>query len=305
MDRLATLELFVRIVERASFSAGAADLGISRPVATAAIKDLERRLGVRLLQRTTRHVQPTVEGWEYYRRCLSILAELEEADRNASGGVTGLLRVDAPGNLVRTVLLPALPDFLAQHPGLTVHLGEGERYVDLVREGVDCVIRAGKLDDSDMIVRPLGVMQEITCASPDYLARHGTPKSPHDLEGHMMIGFVSSRTERVMPLEFTMGDGTMEVALPSRVLVTGADAYAAAARLGLGIVQAPRYRFDEDIAAGTVVEILGEYTPRPTPLSVLYPSNRQLPPRVRVFITWLVSILKPVFGDPPPDASGS
>lgn len=303
MDRLATLELFVRIVERASFSAGAADLGISRPVATAAIKDLERRLGVRLLQRTTRHVQPTVEGWEYYRRCLSILAELEEADRNASGGVTGLLRVDAPGNLVRTILLPALPAFLAQHPGMTVHLGEGERYVDLVREGVDCVIRAGKLDDSDMIVRPLGVMQEITCASPDYLARHGTPRSPHDLEGHMMIGFVSSRTERVMPLEFTMGDGSMEVALPSRVLVTGADAYAAAARLGLGIVQAPRYRFDEDIAAGTVVEILGEYTPRPTPLSVLYPSNRQLPPRVRVFITWLVSILKPVFGDPPPDAS--
>jgi len=302
MDRLATLELFVRIVERASFSAGAADLGISRPVATAAIKDLERRLGVRLLQRTTRHVQPTVEGWEYYRRCLSILAELEEADQNASGGVAGLLRVDAPGNLVRTILLPALPDFLAQHSGLTVHLGEGERYVDLVREGVDCVIRAGKLDDSDMIVRPLGVMQEITCASPDYLARHGTPKSPHDLEGHMMIGFVSSRTERVMPLEFTMGDGSMEVALPSRVLVTGADAYAAAARLGLGIVQAPRYRFDEDIAAGTVVEILGEYTPRPTPLSVLYPSNRQLPPRVRVFITWLVSILKPVFGDPPPDA---
>jgi len=297
MDRLATLELFVRIVERASFSAGAADLGISRPVATAAIKDLERRLGVRLLQRTTRHVQPTVEGDEYYRRCVSILADLEEADRTAGGAVAGLLRVDAPGHLVRTILLPALPDFLAQHPGLTVHLGDSERFVDLVREGVDCVIRAGKLDDSDMIVRPLGVMQEITCASPDYLGRHGIPRSPDDLRGHMMVGFVSSRTERPMPLEFSVEGETVEVALPAKVLVSGADTYAAAARLGLGIVQAPRYRFDRDIDAGTLVEILGEYAPPPTPLSLLYPSNRQLPPRMRVFITWLMATLQPVFGD--------
>jgi len=293
MDRLSTLELFVRIVERASFSAAAADLGISRPVATAAIKDLERRLGVRLLQRTTRHVQPTVEGEAYYRRCVSILADLEDADRNASGGVTGLLRVDAPGNLARTMLLPALPDFLAQHPGLTVHLGESERYVDLVREGVDCVIRAGKLDDSDMIVRPLGTMQEITCASPDYLARHGTPLSPQSLDGHMMIGFVSSRTDRAVPLEFTVEGKTVEVALPSRVLVSGADANAEAARLGLGIAQAPRYRFKKDLAAGTLVEILAEFAPPPVPLSILYPSNRHLSPRIRVFIDWLVATLGP------------
>lgn len=293
MDRLSTLELFVRIVERASFSAAAADLGVSRPVATAAIKDLEQRLGTRLLQRTTRHVQATIEGEAYYRRCVSILADIEDADRNAGGGVTGLLRVDVPGNLARTMLLPALPDFLTQHPGLTVHLGEGERYVDLVREGVDCVIRAGKLADSDMIVRSLGVMQEITCASPDYLKRYGTPLSPDNLDGHMMVGFVSSRTDRAMPLEFTVKNKTVEVALPSRVLVSGADANAAAARLGLGLVQAPRYRFKQDLASGALIEVLAEFTPPPVPVSILYPSNRQLSPRIRVFIDWLASTLGP------------
>ncbi len=283
----------MRIVERASFSAAAADIGISRPVATAAIKDLEQRLGIHLLQRTTRHVQPTVEGEAYYRRCVSILADIEDADRNAGGGVAGLLRIDVPGKLARTMLLPALPDFLAQHPGLTVHLGEGERYVDLVREGVDCVIRAGKLADSDMIVRPLGVMQEITCASPDYLARYGIPLSPNSLDGHMMVGFVSSRTDRVMPLEFIVNGKTMEIALPSRVLVSGADANAAVARLGLGLVQAPRYRFKQDLASGALVEVLAEFAPPPVPVSILYPSSRQLSPRIRVFIDWLLSTLGP------------
>ena len=293
MDRLSTLELFVRVVERASFSAAAADLGISRPVATAAIKDLERRLGTRLLQRTTRHVQPTAEGEAYYRRCVSILADLEDADRNAGGGVGGLLRVDVPGNLARRLLLPALPAFLAEHPGLTVHIGESERFVDLVREGVDCVVRAGKLDDSDMVVRPLGVMQEITCASPDYLARYGTPGSPHDLDGHMMVGFVSSRTGRAMPLEFQVEGKTLDVMLPSRVLVSGADAYAVAARLGLGLVQAPHHRFENDLAPGALVEVLADFRPEPTPVSILYASKRHLSPRVRVFVDWVATILGP------------
>ncbi|MGK2286491.1 LysR family transcriptional regulator [Pedomonas sp. V897] len=293
MDRLSTLELFVRVVERASFSAAAADMGISRPVATAAIKDLERRLGTRLLQRTTRHVQPTAEGEAYYRRCVSILADLEDADRNAGGGVGGLLRVDVPGNLARRLLLPALPAFLAEHPGLTVHIGESERFVDLVREGVDCVVRAGKLDDSDMIVRPLGVMQEITCASPDYLARYGTPVSPRDLAGHRMVGFVSSRTGRALPLEFLVEGESLDVMLPSRVLVSGADAYAVAARLGLGLVQAPYHRFEDDLAAGALMEVLADFRPEPTPVSILYPSKRHLSPRVRVFVDWVATVLGP------------
>lgn len=288
MDRFVTLDLFVRIVERGSFSGAAADLGISRPVATTAIKELEQRLGTRLLQRSTRHVQTTVEGQAYYRRCVAILADLEDADRGASGAVAGLVRVDVVGNLARTILLPALPDFLARHPALTVHLSEGERFVDLVREGVDCVVRAGELADSDMVVRRLGTMEEITVASPAYLARHGTPGSTHSLDGHVMVAFVSSRTGKPLPLEFTRDGEVVEVALPARVLVGGADTSAEAARLGLGLVQAPRYRFADDLAAGRLIEVLADFPPTPTPLSVLYPSGRQLSPRVRVFVDWLV-----------------
>ncbi len=293
MDRLTTLDLFVRIVDRRSFTAAAADLGISRPVATASIKALEQRLKTRLLHRSTRHVQPTVEGEIYYRRCVAVLADLEDADRGASGAVAGLLRIDVSGYLARTVLLPALPAFLAQHPALTLHLGEGERYVDLVREGVDCVVRAGPLADSDMVVRRLGVMEEITCASPGYLAKHGVPAAPDRLDGHVMVGFVSSRTDRPLPLEFTVDGRTIEVMLPARVLVGGADTSAAAARLGLGLIQAPRYRFDDDLASGVLVEVLAEFPPTPTPLAVLYPSNRQMSPRVRVFVDWLVETIGP------------
>ncbi|ACI50835.1 MULTISPECIES: LysR family transcriptional regulator [Acetobacteraceae] len=293
MDRLATLDLFIRIVDRGSFSAAAAACGVSRPVATAAIKALESRLGVRLLQRSTRHVRPTEEGIAYYRRCIAILADLEDADRNAGGTVSGVLRVDMVGYLARTVLLPALPNFLARHPALTVHLGEGERFVDLICEGVDCVVRAGALADSDMVARPVGVMQEVTVASPDYLARHGMPATPEDLEGHQMIGFVSSRTGQPLPLEFTRGDEVIEVMLPTRLLVSGAETSAAAARQGLGLVQAPRYRFIDDLANGTLIEVLADFPPTPTPLSVLYPGSRQLSPRVRVFVDWLVEFIGP------------
>lgn len=293
MDRLSTLTLFVRIVDRGSFSAAAADCGVSRPVATTAIKGLEERLGTRLLQRSTRHVQATVEGETYYHRCVGILADLEDADRGAGGAVAGLVRVDAAGHLARTTLLPELPEFLARHPALTVHLGEGERFVDLVREGVDCVIRAGELADSDMVVRRLGVMKEITVASPTYLANYGTPHTPDELHGHQMIGFVSSRTGQPLPLELTRDGRVIEVALPARVLVGGADTSAAAARLGLGISQAPRYRFADDLASGALVEVLADFPPTPTPLSVLYPSKRQLSPRVRVFVDWLVETISP------------
>ena len=293
MDRLSTLELFTRIVDRRSFSAAAADMKVSRSVATAAIRALEQRLGARLLQRSTRHVLPTVEGDGYYRRCVAILADVEDADRGAAGAVAGLLRVSVVGYLARTTLLPALPVFLARHPALTLHLGEGERFVDLVREGVDCVVRAGALADSGMVVRRLGVMEEITCASPAYLAEHGTPQSPDALDGHLMVGFVSSRTGQPLPLEFTRGGETTEVVLPARVLAGGADTSAAAALLGLGLVQAPRHRFADDLASGRLVEVLADFPPTPTPISVLYPSSRQLSPRVRVFVDWLVEVLGP------------
>jgi DNA-binding transcriptional LysR family regulator len=294
MDRFDSMHLLVRVVERQSFSAAAADLGIPRSSATLAIKQFEERLGVRLLQRTTRHVTPTLEGEIYYRRCKAILAEVEDAEGALTGGeVRGLLRIEVHGPMARTFILPELPIFLKRHPALTLYIGEGDRFVDMVREGFDCVIRAGEVADSDMIVRRLGLAREATFASPAYLERHGLPRSVDDLRGHEMIGFASSRTGQVLPLEFTVEGEVRTMVLPFRITVTNSDTYANLARLGFGLIQVPRYRYAEDLAAGTLVEVLREHPPSPTPISVLYPKSRQLSPRVRAFIDWLVEVVAP------------
>lgn len=294
MDRFDSMRLLVRVVERHSFSAAASDLGVPRSTATTAIKRYEERLGVRLLQRTTRHVTPTLEGEIHYRRCKAILAEIEDAEAALTGSaVRGLLRIEVHGPMARSFILPELPSFLVRHPALTLYIGEGDRFVDIVREGFDCVVRGGKVADSDMIVRPLGVAHEATFASPAYLERHGTPRSLDDLQGHEMIGFASSRTGQVLPFEFTVAGEVRTVALPYRITVTNADTYAALARLGLGLMQAPRYRYAEDLAAGRLVEVLSAHPPSPMPISVLYPKSRQLSPRVRVFIDWLVEVVGP------------
>lgn len=291
MDRLDAMRLFTRIVERRSFTLAAHDLGLPRSTVTSAVRQMETRLGVSLLQRTTRHVSPTLEGEAYYRRCLAIVAEVEDAE-SAFGGVKprGELRIDVHGSMLRRVLVPELPRFLKTYPDLRLHIGEGDRLVDLVREGVDCVVRAGNLSDSTMVARQIAVMDEVTIASPAYLSLHGTPRKPADLDGHLMVGFVSSATGHVLPLEFMVKGKRETVTLPATINVTGGETGIALARLGLGLVQTPRYHVAHDLKAGRLVEVLAKFPPSPTPLSVLYPQSRGLSPRVRVFIDWVVSL---------------
>lgn len=288
MDRLDAMRLFLRVVERRSFSLAAQDLGLPRSTATEGVKQLEARLGVRLLQRTTRQVRPTLDGEAYYQRCLSILADIEEAEAAFTGAKPkGLLRVNVHGILARSFMMPGLPRFLAEYPEIRLHFGEGDRFVDLVREGVDCVLRVGQPADSSLIGRRIAVLQEGTFASPAYLERFGTPRTPDDLDGHRMVGFLSSATGALLPLEFTVGGARREVTLPVTVSAAGAEIYFASGRLGLGLIQLPRYRLAEDLAAGTMVEVLADTPPVPSPVYVLYPHSRQLSPRVRVFIDWL------------------
>jgi len=288
MDRLDVMRLFTRIVERHSFTAAAQDMEIPRSTVTQAIKQLEARLGARLLQRTTRHVRPTLDGEAYYRRCVAILGEVEDADAAFSDAKPrGQLRVDVHGTLARHFVLPALPAFLAEYPDLKLHLGEGDRLVDLVREGIDCVLRVGDLQDSSMVGRRVALLEEVTCASPAYLARHGTPASVDELAGHVAVGFVSSATGAVIPLEFMIDGVPRNITIPATVTVAGAESYVAAARLGLGLIQVPRYHVEGDLAEGSLVELLTGTPPSPTPVSLLYPRSRQLSPRVRVFIDWL------------------
>lgn len=291
MDRFDAMRLFVRLVERQSFTAAAADLGVPRSTASEVLRGLEARLGARLLERTTRHVTPTLDGEDYYRRCVAILAEVEEAEaamRDAQP--RGLLRIDAHPLLTRTFILPHLPAFLARYPQLDLQIGQGDRLVDLVREGIDCVIRSGEPGDSGMIQRRLGTIAEITVASPAYIASHGVPATLDALDGHRMVAFVSSRTGDVLPLEFSVAGALRHVVLPSRVRANNSDTMADLARLGFGLAQAPRYRFADDLASGALVEVLPDYPPSPTPLSALYPQNRQLALRLRVFLDWISGI---------------
>lgn len=297
MDHLASLRLFARVVERGSFTAAAADQGIPRSTATESIRQLEARLGARLLDRTTRHVAPTPDGQQYYQRCLVILADLDDAEAVLRDSEPhGLLRIDAPGLLTRTFLLPRLPEFLDRYPRIQLQFGQGDRLVDLVREGVDCALRVGEPADSDLMLRRLGTLDEVTVASPAYLARHGVPRSIDDLDGHEVVGFLSSRTGDVMPLEFSIAGALREVRLPMRVSANHSDTTADLARRGFGLVQAPRYRFEAELEAGTLVEVLPDFPPSPTPLSALFLQSRQAAPRLRVFLDLVADIFRPAGG---------
>jgi DNA-binding transcriptional LysR family regulator len=285
------MQVFTRVVERRSFTLAAEDLGLPRSTVTDAVKQLEARLGVQLLQRTTRHVSATLDGEAYHRRCLALIADLEDAEA-AFGGAKpkGLLRVDVHGTLARHFVLPRLPDFLAEYPEIELYMSEGDRLVDLIREGIDCVLRVGNLQDSDMIARRVAMLTEMTCAAPAYIDRFGMPSTIEALDGHRMVGFRSSATGALLPLEFILDGVVRNVHLPAAVAVDGAESLVAAGRLGLGLIQVPRYHIESDLQRGTLVSVLPDYPPTPTPVSLLYPRNRQLSPRVRVFIDWLVEV---------------
>jgi DNA-binding transcriptional LysR family regulator len=291
MDRFDAMRVFSRVVERRSFTAAAEDTGLPRSTVTDAVKQLEARLGVRLLQRTTRHVSPTLDGEAYYRRCLSILADIEDAEGAFAGAKPkGMLRVDVHGTLARHFVLPNLPSFLETYPEIELYMSEGDRLVDLVREGIDCVLRVGTPGDSDMVARRLAMLEEVTLASPAYLEKHGMPEHPDRLDGHRMVGFQSSASGSLIPLEFLVNGQIRNVTLPATLSVNAAESFHAAALLGLGIIQVPRYHIERYLQSGELVHILSEYPLTPTPVSLLYPKSRQLSPRVRVFIDWLTTV---------------
>ncbi|MEM8682275.1 MAG: LysR family transcriptional regulator [Pseudomonadota bacterium] len=288
MDRVDAMSLFVRIVERESFTAAAHDIGVPRSTVSQVIKQMETRLGVRLLQRTTRVVRPTLDGEAYYRRCVGILDDIEDAEGAFSGAVPrGVLRIEVQGTLGRFFLMPGLPEFFAQYPDIEISMSESDRWVDLVHEGVDCALRWGALPDSELVAKRLGMAERLTCASPDYLNRFGHPDTLDALEGHRIVGIRSLTTGVVRPLDFVVDGEVRSITLPATLSVTGPESYLLGTRLGLGLAQMPRFHIEDDLRRGSLVAVLTDLPPPSVPVSVLYPQNRQLSPRVRVFIDWL------------------
>jgi len=287
MDRLDAMRLFVRVVERRSFTQAAGDSGVPRSTVTEAIQQLEARLGVRLLQRTTRTVRTTLDGEAYYRRCINILEDIQEAEGAFSGAEpSGLLRIDVQGTIARHFLLPALPAFLDRYPKIELAMSESDRWVDPVQEGFDCVLRFGNLADSGLVARRLGMLQRLTCAAPDYLERFGTPAGIDALGDHRIVGIRSLTTGAVRPLDFTVDGELQQRELPAVFSVTGPESYLAGLRLGLGIAQVPYFHVENELKSGALVEILREFPPGEIPVSLLYPRSRQLSLRLRVFLDW-------------------
>ena len=292
MDRIDSIRTFVRVVERRSFAQAAQDLSIPRSRASEAIRQLENQLRVRLLTRTTRQVTPTPEGEEYCRRALDFLRAIDAADEAVMAVVpSGPLRIDVHGTFARHFLLPKLPGFLELYPNIQMQIGESDRFVNLVSEGIDCVIRVGEPEDSRLIGRKLGVLREGTFASPEYLRQNGVPTSPDDLHGHRMVGFVSTKTRATIPLEFVTDTGTRTVNLPVSVSVNAAESMVCLATHGLGLIQVPRYRLSSELEQGHLVEILKDFQVSKTPVYLLHPEGRHVSARARVFMDWAAEVV--------------
>ncbi|RWR02225.1 hypothetical protein ED28_09165 [[Pantoea] beijingensis] len=293
MDKFDTLLLFTRIVELESFSQAADQLGIPRATASNAIKELENNLECRLLERTTRHVHTSPDGKAFYERCVHILSELDDAEsslRHTVARPRGILRIDLHGAHATHIVLPRLDEFHDAYPDIELVISSGDRLVDLVREGVDCAVRAGKLHDSSLVARYLATMPQVICASPDYVRRYGSPRNPEELMAHQCVNFFSTNGGMNYPIELIVNGKKQGFYPKGWLTVNDAENYVICALRGGGLVQLPRYHVEEALGEGRLVEVLSEWQSPGMTVSALYPQHRQLSPRVRVFIDWLISL---------------
>ncbi|WP_308366761.1 MULTISPECIES: LysR family transcriptional regulator [unclassified Microbulbifer] len=299
MKLLEALQIYLRVAEQGSFTAAADSLGLSRASVSGAVRQLENLLGTRLLHRTTRSVQMTQDGRVFYERSRDLLADMDELQnlfREDASALHGRLRVDMPLPVARDLVIPRLPEFLRRHPDLEIELSSTDRFVDVVREGFDCVLRVGTLEDSGLIARPLGHYRTVSCASTEYLAEHGTPRSLEDLSRHRLVHYVPSLGARPPGFEYIDPDEPdREKSLPMEgaVTVNNTAAYLEACRAGLGIIQVPEAGVHPYLESGELEEVLPQYRPAPMPVSLVYANRRHQPRRVQVFMAWIAEIMKP------------
>ncbi len=290
--QLLAIRAFARVVEAGSFTRAADSLNMPKATLTKLIQALEAHVQVKLLQRTTRRVSVTADGQAYYEKTLRLLNELEDIDTSFSAAQTrprGNLRIDIGGSLASMVIIPALPGFFERYPDIHIDLGVSDRHVDMVGDNVDCVIRGGLITDQSFIARKIGQASWVTCASPAYLDKYGTPLHPLDInKNHLLASYISSHSNRALSMNFSQPGEKIEINGQRQLGVNESNAHLAAGLAGLGIIQTFAYAAQEHINNGRLVSILEAWQPAPYPFFVVYPPNRHLSNRLRVFIDWLV-----------------
>ncbi len=287
-----SIRIFIEIVESGSFTQAAENLGIHRPAVTKALQLLERHSGTRLMQRTTRRINLTPDGEEFYRRSKPLLAQADELLESFSSDkvLHGQLRVDMPIALAALLVIPRLPDFYKTYPGIEIILSSSDRRRDMLRDGLDCILRVGELEDGDYIAHRMGDIKMTTCASRGYIALYGKPETLEDLKNHQAINWVNSSSRQIMPWTFATPKGIEEIILPGKLVVDNSEAYVSAGLAGLGLLQGMNVFLKPYLDSGQFVEVLPSYPSPDRNLSLLYP-HRHLSRRVRVFTEWLESLL--------------
>jgi LysR family transcriptional regulator for bpeEF and oprC len=290
INKLQAMQVFVRIVETGGVTRAADSLQMPKATATSLVQQLEASLGVKLLNRTTRKVSVTTDGAAYYPRCVAILTEVretEEALAQRHAAPQGRLRVEVPTLIARLVIVPALPVFFARFPDIELQLGCSERRADLIEEGIDCALWSGELEDSSLIARRVGQLYFGTCASPAYLAAHGEPHHPDELKAHRCINHFSPRTGRIFDWVFAKDGVRLQTTLRGPIALDDENSYLAAAEAGLGVAQIPAFVLKDAMERGSLELLLGDWFSEPAPLSVVYPENRHLSNKIRVFVEWV------------------
>jgi DNA-binding transcriptional LysR family regulator len=287
MASLQALVAFAETARHGNFAAAARNLGLTASAVAKSVARLEQDLGLRLFHRTTRKVALTGDGQSLFTRCRRVLDEMEAIREEAEGSrrqPTGTLRLNLPITYGKKVVVPVLARLCQRYPDLALDLSFSDHRVDLIAEGFDAVVRIGMLDDSRLVARPIGTQTLAVVASPTYLARHGTPRAPADLDRHSVISFRLPVTGRLRPWQFATARRSTELESRSRFVLDEGEAVVAAAAAGLGLAQVPAYMADQELRSGRLVEILTSHRPVPLPISLLYPTSRQVPQRLRVLI---------------------
>lgn len=298
MDKLEDLRLFTLVADTRSFTRAAERLGLSKSAASRRIGEMEARLGVRLLHRTTRRISLTQAGQSYFERVVRILADLDEAEQAVASELAaprGTLKIAAPASFGMHHLSKAICGFMEAYPQVSVEMDVSDRYVDLVDEGYDLAVRIGQLKDSSLIAKRICPIRMVVCASPAYLAKHGVPQTPDDLADHEFLVYTGRPQPNIRQFRRAPGsDEVRTVKLQGRLCINNGDMLREAAVAGLGIVDQPTFIVGDDLAAGRLVPVLLDYTLSQSALHCVYPANRHLSPKVRVFVDHLAARFSPI-----------